>query len=584
MKNFNINIKIVFILYLTFGSVVLFAQSNNSNLFNDVNSALNIAQAQSANILCPAQYVEAINHYNNAKQFKIDGKLYIDIQTELDKSASILSIINNEVSDRQKTFGDVLSLRKAALDAGAEKYSIKYWLNAEKKFKGAIDDYSDRDYKAVQAAISQIKRGYTDAKEYADYENYLLTEWQPLKNADSLLAKLLSPGSYNKGFSKFNEALAGIADCDEMNSIKQNVNDAGIFFNMAFDDSKRFTARYPDLIQARKDAFEAEAEIYSVDLWNDGERNLTEAALSFNKNEIDDAVKFSLIAKQQYLEAKHLALRNKLLSKTDELIKECEGKAAEDYAPKTFDETKAIIKSMTGTINSDIYNYLDLKSLADSAEAKAKLTLEITNTIKSVEEGKNTWENLILGWNVFGKKENPQTIEKPIEAPPPVEKVTSPLVKKEEARVPKETVNKPAPKINKIPPQVYNEFGSGEAEFIDNGNEIIIRLTGAEFSKNSSTIKNKTKNLIDKAICAFDYFDHDYLVTAVYSNDQSVQGSNQKLSQRRAEKIRNYIALHGNTNPSQILAVGYGETESTLNNKAYKGYKKNCLVEFILRK
>lgn len=574
------------VLLLVFASAgtCLHAQEDDSLLFNEVASSLDTAHDQSANILCPLRYAEAVEHYNNSKYYKADGKPAQDIIIELEKSKSIIAGISNEIAERTNTFSQVLAARESTRESGAEKYSIEYWMTAEDDLKDAVEDYSDKDYKDVQEALPVIIQNYNTAKEYADYENYLLTQWEPLKNANNQLANLLSGENYRKGKSKFNEALAGISGCRDMNSIKQLVSDAGSLFDKASDDSKKFISSYPEVIHERKDAAAEEAEIYSAKLWNDGEEALSEAAHLYNQNEINDAVESTIKAKQKYIEAKHLALKTKILSKANELVHIAYEDDAEEYAQKSFHEAKEMIKNIKKIINGDKYDYSNLKFLADRAETEANLTIKITDTIKSVEDGAKTWEELILDWNIFSYIENIPPENSVIETPPPVNNIiTEPAPIPEKPAVPEKTSVKSAPRINRIPGEVYREFSTDEAVFIDDGNEIIIKLAGAEFSKRSSVINNKTKQLINKVICAFDSFLYTKVEVTVYSIDMSSEISNQKLSQRRADRIRNYIVSRDNTSQSRISTAGYREDRSNDNYNPAKEFTRNCLVEIILK-
>ncbi|MCL6100591.1 MAG: hypothetical protein M1391_18690, partial [Bacteroidetes bacterium] len=392
------------LLLLTAGN--LNAQKNQEELFNEAASSLNLVVDESGDALFPEEYADAVEHYQTAVKYKEKSKSPTDIQIELEKVIGILTKINDSVEERSKTFVTVLIARQAAVKSNADRYAVNYWNAAENKFMNALEDYSDNDYEDVQKAIPLLLDNYYNAKKYAEYADNLVSVWAPLKNANASLANLLSPLSYSQGASKLNNILESISEGNDLNQIKTSVDDAAVLFNKSTENSKKFSGRYSGLLRIRKDAATAGAEVYAADLWNAAEEILSETALAFEKDRTESAAESSLDAALKYLEAKHLAVRTQILSKTDELIRLAEKEDADEYAPKTFSESKSLAKSVTDMIYSDNYDYSNLKNLAAQAEANAILSINITRTIKEVDSDKNSWEDLILAWNIFGNHDN----------------------------------------------------------------------------------------------------------------------------------------------------------------------------------
>jgi outer membrane protein OmpA-like peptidoglycan-associated protein len=540
------------------------AQSVRDKLFEEVTALLNMAQSQSADFLCPSKFEKAVGHYITAKKYVEKGKSSQDIRIELEWAISYLTKLNDEIEERSKVFDKVLDARKEALNAGADKYAVKFWSSAEERFKDAVDDYSDQDYNDVRKAVPAILDDFQKAKTYSDYARNLVFTWKPLRNADSWLANLLSPSNYSKGLSILVDILESISHGDDMRSIKESVISAGAFFNSAAENSKRFANRYPELMRKRKDAAAAGAETYSSDLWHDAEETLLDAALSFEENKIERAVESTFEAEQKYLAAKHLAVRTDLLSKADELILIAEEEEADDYAGKSFYEAKYLIQSAMNIIYSDNYYYSNLKIIAGQSEAKANQAREITSIIKSVDEGENTWEDLILDWRESLKKES--SIER-IGATVPAGKTTPEL----------------SQRSKNIPPEVYDLFGPGEAEITDAGGEVLIRLIGLKFTWLGYTLNNDMEMILDKVILALKFFSFSTITVAGHNDYVAARTFNQEISQKRADNIRDYILAHSTIDPSRIYAIGHGETQPITNDKSYEGREKNRRIELIIK-
>ncbi len=57
---------------------------------------------------------------------------------------------------------------------------------------------------------------------------------------------------------------------------------------------------------------------------------------------------------------------------------------------------------------------------------------------------------------------------------------------------------------------------------------------------------------------------------------------NQKLSERRAEAVKNYLVQKGAVDASKITSVGYGETRPVASNKTTQGMSQNRRVEILI--
>lgn len=565
MKRLCSNILKSFFVVLFFSAGFLNAQENKKALFDEAASSLNLVIQESGDILFPEEYADAAEHYKAAIKYNEKNKSPLDIQVELEKVISILTKINDSVEERAQAFSTVLGARNAASKSNSQLLAANFWTAGEDKFDDAIESYADKNYDMVQEKIPPILDNYYNAMQYADYANNLMFNWRPLKAADESLAGLLSPLSYSQGAAKLDKILVGISDGEKMDEIKTSVDEAAALFNKATEGAQKFSGAYSGLMRIRKDAESAGAQIYSSELWNAAEEMLSETASYFEKDKIEKAADRSLDASLKYLDAKHLATRNKILSKEDELLKLALSEQADKYAPKTFNESKALAQSVSDMIYSDNYDYSNLKLLAAQAESKALLSINIARIIKDVDSGKNAWEDFILAWNIFGNKE---TTKDEFPSPPIL-----PLTKEGTG----------VATTKKIPPEVANTFNPGEAEIIENGDELIIRLSGLKFQWLGYTIDDNAKKILDKAIQVLNYFPSSTITVAGHNDYVAARTFNQEISQRRADNVRAYILEHSDFDPKKIVAIGYGETMPITNDKTFEGRERNRRIELIIK-
>jgi OOP family OmpA-OmpF porin len=67
-----------------------------------------------------------------------------------------------------------------------------------------------------------------------------------------------------------------------------------------------------------------------------------------------------------------------------------------------------------------------------------------------------------------------------------------------------------------------------------------------------------------------------------YTDSIGTNKYNQKLSERRAEAVKNYLVHKGAVGASKITSVGYGETNPIASNKTKQGRAKNRRVEILI--
>jgi OOP family OmpA-OmpF porin len=102
-------------------------------------------------------------------------------------------------------------------------------------------------------------------------------------------------------------------------------------------------------------------------------------------------------------------------------------------------------------------------------------------------------------------------------------------------------------------------------------------LTGVNFETNSATLTGDSKPILNDA--ARGLRDHHRLRVEVQGHTDSTgsPGYNIKLSQRRAEAVRDYLISQG-VPAGQLEAKGYGETVPVASNASVEGRASNRRV------
>ncbi|HSD63290.1 MAG TPA: OmpA family protein, partial [Ignavibacteriaceae bacterium] len=99
------------------------------------------------------------------------------------------------------------------------------------------------------------------------------------------------------------------------------------------------------------------------------------------------------------------------------------------------------------------------------------------------------------------------------------------------------------------------------------------------FATGKADIKPESENTLRKALKTLETYPDISVEISGYTDNVGSESSNQKLSERRANAVRDWLIRQG-INPSRITAVGYGESNPIAPNDTPEGKQKNRRIEF----
>lgn len=127
------------------------------------------------------------------------------------------------------------------------------------------------------------------------------------------------------------------------------------------------------------------------------------------------------------------------------------------------------------------------------------------------------------------------------------------------------------PKDNKGCPKITKEE---QAKLKEYAKVIYFKTNSAEFTK-------KTYPILDAIVVIMKKYPASRFRIEGHTDSQGSAEYNQKLSERRANAVRDYLIQHGITS-DRLEAVGYGESKPVASNRTAAGRAKNRRVEIIL--
>ncbi|MBI3785722.1 MAG: OmpA family protein [Deltaproteobacteria bacterium] len=103
-------------------------------------------------------------------------------------------------------------------------------------------------------------------------------------------------------------------------------------------------------------------------------------------------------------------------------------------------------------------------------------------------------------------------------------------------------------------------------------------LRGVNFDYNKSNIRNDAKPILDEAAATLKEESNVNISVEGHTDSRGTDAYNQKLSERRAKSVADYLSAHGIAT-SRLSTVGYGESRPVAGNDSDEGRAQNRRVE-----
>ena len=130
--------------------------------------------------------------------------------------------------------------------------------------------------------------------------------------------------------------------------------------------------------------------------------------------------------------------------------------------------------------------------------------------------------------------------------------------------------------------EVAGQFDASEAEVYKQGNRLVIRLQAMQFPVGQDVIMPAHYALLGKVQRAIRRFNGPEVVIEGHTDSTGAEATNQHLSERRAESVREYLVANGILTQDKIAAVGYGAARPLASNRSVEGRAKNRRIDVII--
>lgn len=125
-------------------------------------------------------------------------------------------------------------------------------------------------------------------------------------------------------------------------------------------------------------------------------------------------------------------------------------------------------------------------------------------------------------------------------------------------------------------------FAHNEGKVLMDGDNVIIRLYGLNFPSGKAVIQPEYFTLLTKVQKSFSKFRNCEVLIEGHTDSSGADSLNQKLSEERAEAVRQYILANASIIPEKVNSIGFGETKPLATNETKAGQAKNRRIDVVI--
>lgn len=444
---------------------------------------------------------------------------------------------------------------------------------------------------------------------------------QALQMAKKSRADILSPKNFSEGMKRYQQADADFQRGRNLDDIQRRLKEASAYFQKAQEATKLAEVTFASHLKTRSDALDAGAPKFAETFWTQAESKFAEAARKLEDGDVNDARKKADEADVIFRQAELAAIKVNLLNETWELLRRAEAEKVKDRAPKTLERARTLITQAEKELNTNRYDNDVARNLAEQAKYEAKHALYLSELIRKMKDSKQSTEDLLLA------SERPlmriaSEIDIVAEFDQGFGKVTEQIINY--IRTYKDSTDRLSREITERDQRIHNQelrmaemekqlggiaqektalarqieaqarireqfakvegmFSREEARVYREGDNVIIRLVALTFPSGKSTIEAANFGLLTRLQGAIRVFPSAKVLVEGHTDSFGSDEANLRLSQARAESVKQYLMANMNINDNDVTAIGYGESRPIANNKTEEGRTRNRRIEVIIQ-
>ena len=455
---------------------------------------------------------------------------------------------------------------------------------------------------------------------------------EKIEEAKKLSAHIYVPESFNEGMEYYHDAEEMYNDNEDSDDITRKLKQAVDKFDNAIDNTNVSSVFFTKTMLAREDALRVKANELDVINWKKAEEKYKEAAETLEDGDTKDAKTEADDAERLYRNAELKAIQTKYLKNVWALLNRAENMNIMEYAPMTLTKAQKLAKKSASLLHLHRYDQKEAALLAKKAEYEINHSIYLAKTIKKLEDEDKSFESILLvtegPLQKIGVTMNlPLYFDKGVEIP--TQNIVNEIKKLQDKNIQLAniienknekysqllgeknmqvsslqgelgTLKKKVGNLSSSKAELWkkvelerirkekikrisNSFSASEGKALLDGNNIVIRLYGLTFPQGKSVIEPQYFSLLSKVKNAFSEFPGSYITVEGHTDSVGGNQLNQRLSEERAEAVRQYMIANSKITRDKIYSVGYGESKPVASNKIEAGRAMNRRIDFLIQ-
>ncbi|MBZ0269711.1 OmpA family protein, partial [bacterium] len=442
-----------------------------------------------------------------------------------------------------------------------------------------------------------------------------------LEAAQQRSLHLIAPKSFGEAQERLEKANVRYKDGGKIDEIRSLLEDVDGNLTKAEGLQEMGNVILRDAMTARTDADKAKSAELAANGWSNGEKAMRAAGEKVESGDQNSARKEAAKAVTYYRESELLAIRTAILGSAWALRDQAKEQKAHERAAITVAGADDQLAKADAVLARDRYAKEDAAKEAARAADAYRHTLLICERVEKIEKDKKAApEQMILEYEgqvariakafgvepqfakgvapvterilavageKSGQRENmASTLTKERDALSAQLAATQKKLEAEQVRVAtlegRDAVLVKKEQYDIRMAEVQAVFKGDEADVLRRGEELTIRMYGLAFPVGSAEIRPDNFALLSRIRQVLARFPNSSIAIEGHTDATGSDETNQALSQKRADAVREYLLATMSVDPGTVSAVGFGESRPIANNETADGRARNRRIDLRL--
>lgn len=408
-------------------------------------------------------------------------------------------------------------------------------------------------------------------------------------------AAILAPQNFADATARLAKAKDQAAK-GRVDRASEELKKADALFAKALEVSKLGAVSFASTLHKRELAEKANASQLEPEKWKRAEDQFRTAALALESGNVNSANSRSAKAADYYDEAELEAIKTGIVGKARQLIAAADRDRISKEAPETLDRAKSLVAKAESSLDAD--RYQTAAPIADAAEAEyeTRHATYIASQVRRLQHRDVTGEQLLLEWekplkDVAAALDVSTDFSDGYAVPAAQSIAKAEELSAQAARVAEleeklggsEALAQESLRQKQQLAEVESLFGLDQARVIREGNDLVLRLVGLSFPSGQSVIETRYYGLLRNVQRAIAIFPGALIAIEGHTDSVGDDAMNLRLSQERANSVREYLIANLGLPVAQVEAYGFGKSRPIASNETAEGRAQNRRIDVVIR-